>query len=431
MGGRIVAQGTLKQILEDSQSITGPYLNGTKSIHIDNTRSAIIDPLTHTEKPGVKWLTIRQAAHNTLKRIDVAFPLQHLIAVTGPSGSGKSSLVQGILYPALASRLHRLHAIPGVHGCIEGAEHLDKIMQVDQSPLGNSPSSTPATYTGVFDLIRHFYATLPDSGAFHASYFSFNAGPGRCTVCDGVGKKRIEMHFLPDVWIQCHACQGKRFHERVLAIKYRGRNINDVLESTTAEALELFEDQTKIARMLRVMCEVGLGYVKLGQSAPTLSGGEAQRVKLAAELVRPTTGKTLFVLDEPTTGLHFDDINKLMNVLNRLVDQGNTVIIIEHNLEVIRNVDWIVDLGPQAGHKGGQLVFEGSPSAMIQSAQTSKTKRSQKDPITKQTLPWARHPSYTGEALAKWESTRSHQKGSSNQKATSKSSAKKRKKPAP
>ena len=430
MGGRIVAQGTLKQILEDSQSITGPYLNGTKSIHIDNTRPAIVDPVTHTEKPGVKWLTIRQAAHNTLKRIDVAFPLQHLIAVTGPSGSGKSSLVQGILYPALASRLHRLHAIPGVHGCIEGAEHLDKIMQVDQSPLGNSPSSTPATYTGVFDLIRHFYATLPDSGAFHPSYFSFNAGPGRCTVCDGVGKKRIEMHFLPDVWIQCQACQGKRFHERVLAIKYRGRNINDVLESTTAEALELFEDQTKIARMLGLMCEVGLGYVKLGQSAPTLSGGEAQRVKLAAELVRPTTGKTLFVLDEPTTGLHFDDINKLMNVLNRLVDQGNTVIIIEHNLEVIRNVDWIVDLGPQAGHKGGQLVFEGTPSAMIQSAQTSKTKRPQKDSATKPTMPWARHPSYTGEALATWESTRSHQKGSSNQKATSKSSAKKRNKPA-
>ena len=392
-GGRIVAQGTLEEIIQNPDSITGPYLKGTKSIQIDNTRKPIIDPETSKEKRNCKWLTIRRASHNTLKSIDVAFPLEHMIAVTGPSGSGKSSLVQGILYPALSRQFHRSNLTPGSHGMIEGQNHLNKIMQVDQSPLGNSPSSTPATYTGVFDLIRQFYAQLPHSDVFHSSFFSFNAGPGRCTACDGVGKRRIEMHFLPDVWIECEACQGKRYQERVLAIKFNGRNINDILESTTAEALELFQDHTKISRMLRMMCDVGLSYVKLGQSAPTLSGGEAQRVKLAAELVRPTTGKTLFLLDEPTTGLHFDDINKLMNVLNRLVDQGNTVIIIEHNLEVIRNVDWVIDLGPEAGRHGGELVFAGSPLDLINYALASNQQGKQP----------GRFPSYTGEALAQWE----------------------------
>jgi excinuclease ABC subunit A len=429
LGGRIVAQGTLEQIVGNPNSITGPYLKGSKSIQIDNTRPEIIDPVSLREKPGVKWLTVHQAAHNTLKKIDVAFPLEHLIAVTGPSGSGKSSLVQGILYPALASRFHRSNLIPGIHARIEGVDQLNKVMQVDQSPLGNSPSSTPATYTGVFDLIRQFYANQSESGVYHSSYFSFNAGPGRCTACDGLGKRCIEMHFLPDVWIQCEVCQGKRFQDRVLAIKFRGHSINDVLESTTAEALELFEDQTKIARMLSVMCDVGLSYVKLGQSAPTLSGGEAQRVKLAAELVRPTTGKTLFVLDEPTTGLHFDDINKLMKVLNRLVDQGNSVIIIEHNLEVIRNVDWIVDLGPEAGRKGGHLVFEGSPQAMIDHARRCHHPSSEKELLKRHTLPWARHPSYTADALAQWESIRVDEVGSPNRKPTKKSAAYTRKKP--
>ena len=392
-GGRIVAEGTLEQISENPDSITGPYLTGSKSIHIDNKRPAIIDPATGEEKPGCKWLTIRRAAHNTLKLIDVDFPLEHLIAVTGPSGSGKSSLIQGILYPALSRHFHRSNKIPGSHATIEGMQHLNKVLQVDQSPLGNSPSSTPATYTGVFDLIRVFYAQLPDSNINHSSYFSFNAGPGRCVACEGLGKRRIEMHFLPDVWIVCEACQGKRFQDRVLDVKFRNRNINDVLESTTGEALKLFYDQDKIARMLRVMCDVGLDYVKLGQSAPSLSGGEAQRVKLAAELVRPATGKTLFVLDEPTTGLHFDDINKLMNVLNRLVDQGNSVIIVEHNLEVIRAVDWVIDLGPEAGRDGGNLVFEGSPQSMIDYARESSAKGA----------PTGRFPSYTGEALAQWD----------------------------
>lgn len=402
-GGRIVAEGTLDQILANADSVTGPYLSGSKSIEIDNQRPAIIDPISKEEKPGCKWLTVRRAAHNTLKHIDVSFPLEHLIAVTGPSGSGKSSLIQGILYPALARTYHRANEVPGPHGSIEGMEYLNKVMQVDQSPLGNSPSSTPATYTGVFDLIRQFYAAIPGSDIFHSSYFSFNTGPGRCTACDGLGKRRIEMHFLPDVWIECDACRGKRFQDRILRIKFRGRNISDILESTTAEALEVFYDQDRIARMLKMMCEVGLSYVKLGQSAPTLSGGEAQRVKLAAELVRPTTGRTLFILDEPTTGLHFDDINKLMNVLNRLVDQGNTVIIIEHNLEVIRCADWVIDLGPQAGRDGGQLVFEGSPRALIDYVPLDGA-----------------FPSYTGEALAQWERIRNNRQTQATTKSVKK-----------
>lgn len=393
-GGRIVAAGTLDQVTSNPDSITGPYLKGTKSIQIENNRPAIVDPKTQEIRPDCKWLTVRRAAHNNLKHIDVAFPLERLIAVTGPSGSGKSSLIQGILYPALAHKYHRANSIPGAHGSIEGVSHLNKVMQVDQSPLGNSPSSTPATYTGVFDLIRQLYAQVPGSTLFYSSAFSFNAGGGRCEACDGLGKKRIEMHFLPDVWIECEVCHGKRYNERVLSVKYRGRNIHDVLESTTEEALELFHDQVKIARMLKVMCDVGLGYVKLGQSAPTLSGGEAQRVKLASELVRPTTGKTLFILDEPTTGLHFDDINRLMNMLNLLVNQGNTVIIIEHNLEVIRNMDWVIDLGPEAGREGGSLVFEGSPLALIDYARNYRPDKP----------PQGRLRSYTGEALAQWES---------------------------
>ncbi|MFN7626367.1 MAG: excinuclease ABC subunit A, partial [Pirellula sp.] len=333
-GGTVVAAGDAATLSKNSRSITGPYLNGKKQIEIPNQRrlrivrpeSSPVSDWTEFVEDSIGWLTVRGAAANTLKHIDVSLPLGCLTAVTGPSGSGKSSLINGILYPALARKLHRADLQAGPHRAIEGIEQINKVLQVDQSPLGHSPTSNPATYTGVFDWIRQLYAKLPEAKmrGLSPSSFSFNVGAGRCEKCEGAGQLCIQMHFLPDVWIQCDACGGRRYTEEVLAVKYRGYSINDVLNMSIGQVRDLMSELPKIHQMLSVLCDVGLDYVALGQSAPTLSGGEAQRVKLAAELCRPATGRTLYLLDEPTTGLHFDDINKLMIVLDRLVHAGNT-----------------------------------------------------------------------------------------------------------
>ena len=321
-----------------------------------------------TPKESLHWLVIRGAKHNNLKSIDVPFPLGTFSVVTGVSGSGKSSLVNDILWKSLAKTLHRANTQPGTHDFLEGIEHLNKVIRVDQQPIGLTPTSNPATYTGTFDLIRELFAQLPESRVrgYSARRFSFNVPGGRCEKCEGAGQLKVEMHFLPDVWITCDACEGKRYDAQTLAVLYRGKSIADVLEMTCGEAVELFQNVPGIRRTIQTLCDVGLDYIALGQSAPTLSGGEAQRVKLAAELARPDTGRTLYLLDEPTTGLHFDDLQNLLNVLHRLVDLGNTVIVIEHNLDVIKNADWIIDLGPEAGNEGGNLVFAGTPEELIE-----------------------------------------------------------------
>ena len=320
------------------------------------------------EKETLHWIVVRGARHNNLKNIDVPFPIGTFSVVTGVSGSGKSSLVNDILWKSLAKVLHRANTHPGAHDSIEGIEYLNKVIRVDQQPIGLTPTSNPATYTGVFDQIRDLFAQLPEAKVrgYSSRRFSFNVPGGRCEKCDGAGHIKIEMHFLPDVWIICDACEGKRYDAQTLAVQYRGRSIADVLEMTCGEAVEFFRNVPSVRRTIQTLCDVGLDYITLGQSAPTLSGGEAQRVKLAAELARPDTGRTLYLLDEPTTGLHFDDLQNLLNVLHRLVDLGNTVIVIEHNLDVVKNADWIVDLGPEAGHEGGNLVFAGTPEELIE-----------------------------------------------------------------
>ncbi len=288
--------------------------------------------------------------------------------MTGVSGSGKSSLVHEILYNTLARKLHRARTAGAAHDDILGLEHIDKVISVDQDPIGNSPSSNPATYTGVFDLVRQLFAQLPEAKVrgYHPRRFSFNKPGGRCEACEGNGQKKIEMHFLPDVWVECDVCHGSRYNPETLAVHYKGHSIADVLKMRVSEALELFANIPKIRRVLQTLADVGLDYLSLGQPAPTLSGGEAQRVKLAAELGRPNTGRTLYLLDEPTTGLHFDDIHKLLEVLNRLVDLGNTVIVVEHNLDVIKTADWVIDLGPEAGEAGGRIVAEGTPEEVAE-----------------------------------------------------------------
>lgn len=396
-GGEVVAQGPPKDLQPLSRSVTAPYLLGTKGIAVPTNRR-ILD-----EQPVKQYLEIVDASENNLQNVTVKIPLGTFTAITGPSGSGKSTLINGILYPALARRLHRAALRPGRHGDIRFSGAIDKVIRVDQSPLGNTPSSNPATYTGVFDLIRLLFAKLPESQqrGYTARNFSFNVPGGRCEACEGTGQKKIEMHFLPDVWIQCEDCHGKRYMPETLEARYHGHSIADVLDMACGDALRLFESQPKIAKILQTICDVGLEYVTLGQSAPTLSGGEAQRVKLAAELARPDTGKTLYLLDEPTTGLHFDDIAKLLIVLQQLVNLGNTVVVIEHNQDVIKTVDWIIDMGPEAGREGGKVVCEGTPEYVAQYAgqvlqEIKKTKRKAAKDEDSDSAPLR---SYTGEFL--------------------------------
>jgi excinuclease ABC subunit A len=372
-GGQIVAHGTPEQISKSRSSVTGPYLSGKKAIPVPKNRRAQLEkqkPESRKQKGAVEpvafaydCLEIVGARHNNLRNVTVRIPLGTLTAVTGVSGSGKSSLIEDVLCKSLARTLHRAREIPGAHDEIHGVEKVNKVIRVDQQPLGNTPTSNPATYTGVFDLIRQLYSQLPAAKVrgYTPRRFSFNAAGGRCEACEGNGEICIEMHFLPDVWVECDTCRGRRYNPETLAVAYHGQSIADVLEMSCGKALRLFENIPKVRRILQTLCDVGLDYLRLGQPAHTLSGGEAQRVKLAAELARPDTGRTLYVLDEPTTGLHFEDIRKLLDVLHRLVDLGNTVVVIEHNLDVIKTADWIVDLGPEAGDGGGYVVAEGTP----------------------------------------------------------------------
>ena len=353
-GGRVVGEGAPGILRRAKESLTGQYLSGDAAIAVPTIRRVTEDG---------RVLTIHGARQNNLKNVTVTIPLGRFVCVTGVSGSGKSSLITDILYPALASRIHRARLKPGNHDEVSGLDHIDKVINVDQQPIGDSPLSNAATYTGVFDLVRELFARLPDSKVrgYTINRFSFNRPGGRCDECDGFGEVCYEMHFLPDVWVPCETCGGTRYQRETLEVRYKGKNISDVLKMPVREALEHFANVPKIRRLLQTLDDVGLGYLPLGQSAPTLSGGEAQRVKLAAELGRPQTGKTVYVLDEPTTGLHFDDLRKLLDVLHRLVDLGNSVICIEHNLDVIKTADWIIDLGPEAGDEGGRIVAEGSP----------------------------------------------------------------------
>ena len=352
-GGEVVCAGTLDEIKACERSVTGQYLSGRKKIPVPEMRRA----------GNGKQLTVKGAAQNNLKNIDVTIPLGTFTAVTGVSGSGKSSLVNEILYKGLASKLNQAKSRPGKHKEIVGLDALDKVIEISQSPIGRTPRSNPATYTGVFTDIRQLFAQTAEAKArgYDSGRFSFNVKGGRCEACEGDGILQIEMHFLPDIYVPCEVCKGKRYNRETLEVKYKGKNISDVLEMTAEEACVFFENIPKIARKLQTLCDVGLGYVKLGQSATTLSGGEAQRVKLATELSKKATGKTIYILDEPTTGLHAADVHKLIDVLQTLVDSGNTVVVIEHNLDVIKTADYIIDLGPEGGDRGGQIVATGTP----------------------------------------------------------------------
>ena len=352
-GGEVVCAGTLDEIKACERSVTGQYLSGRKKIPVPEMRRA----------GNGKQLTVKGAAQNNLKNIDVTIPLGTFTAVTGVSGSGKSSLVNEILYKGLAAKLNQAKSRPGKHKEIVGLDALDKVIEISQSPIGRTPRSNPATYTGVFTDIRQLFAQTAEAKArgYDSGRFSFNVKGGRCEACEGDGILQIEMHFLPDIYVPCEVCKGKRYNRETLEVKYKGKNISDVLEMTAEEACVFFENIPKIARKLQTLCDVGLGYVKLGQSATTLSGGEAQRVKLATELSKKATGKTIYILDEPTTGLHAADVHKLIDVLQTLVDSGNTVVVIEHNLDVIKTADYIIDLGPEGGDRGGQIVATGTP----------------------------------------------------------------------
>ena len=361
-GGEVIFSGTVDELLKSENSVTGQYLSGKKKIPLPEKR----------RKGNGNYLIIKGAAENNLKKINVKIPLGELICVTGVSGSGKSSLVNEILYKHLAAKLNRAKIRAGKFKSIEGLENLDKVICIDQSPIGRTPRSNPATYTGVFTDIRELFAQTSDAKThgYGAGRFSFNIKGGRCEACEGDGIKKIEMHFLPDIYVPCEVCKGKRYNRETLEILYKGRSIYDVLEMTVDEGVKFFENHPKILRKLKTLQEVGLGYIKIGQPATTLSGGEAQRVKLSTELSKRATGKTIYILDEPTTGLHTADVHKLIEVLQKLADTGNTVLVIEHNLNVIKVADHIIDLGPEGGTGGGTVVACGTPEEVAECPQS-------------------------------------------------------------
>ena len=356
-GGEVIAAGTAQDLMKCENSVTGAYLSGKLKIPVPEKRR---------EPSG--WLTVRGAVENNLKNIDVRVPLGVMTCVTGVSGSGKSSLVNEILYKHLAKSLNRARCIAGKHRGIDGLEQLDKVICIDQSPIGRTPRSNPATYTGVFDQIRDLFAATPDAKArgYKKGRFSFNVKGGRCEACSGDGILKIEMHFLPDVYVPCEVCHGKRYNRETLEVKYKGKSIYDVLDMTVEEALPFFANVPSVQRKIQTLYDVGLSYVKLGQPSTTLSGGEAQRIKLAAELSRRSTGRTIYILDEPTTGLHFADVHKLIEILHRLAEGGNTVVVIEHNLDVIKTADYIIDMGPEGGEGGGTVIAEGTPEQVAE-----------------------------------------------------------------
>ncbi|MBL0891580.1 MAG: excinuclease ABC subunit UvrA, partial [Gemmatimonadaceae bacterium] len=357
-GGAVIAEGTITDILANPASITGGYLSGARRIEVPPKRR-----LRNAERV----LTVHGAREHNLKDVTAEFPLGLFVAVTGVSGSGKSTLVTDILQKSLSRHFFRARVIPGAHSRITGLDHLDKIIDIDQSPIGRTPRSNPATYTGVFTPVRELFAELPEAKirGYGPGRFSFNVKGGRCEACQGDGLVKIEMHFLPDVFVPCDVCKGKRFNRETLEVRFRGLSIAEVLDLTVEDACGVFENQPRIVQKLETLRDVGLGYIHLGQSATTLSGGEAQRVKLATELSKRDTGRTLYILDEPTTGLHFEDVRVLLDVLHKLVDRGNTVLVIEHNLDVIKTADWIVDMGPEGGVRGGTIVAQGTPEQVV------------------------------------------------------------------
>ena len=352
-GGQVVYSGPVKGVLKVKDSITGQYLSGQRSVDVPAMR----------RKPGKEFLTIRGAREHNLKNLNVKIPLGCFVAVTGVSGSGKSTLIRDILLPSLMQKIYKSKDAPGRHTGVDGVMHLDKVIDMDQSPIGRTPRSNPATYTGVFDDIRKLFASTPEAKVrgYQPGRFSFNVPGGRCEACSGDGTIKIEMHFLPDVYVPCEVCKGARYNRDTLDIAFKGKNIAEILDMPIGDAVEFFANQPRISRHMQTFVDVGLAYVRLGQSAPTLSGGEAQRVKLASELSKRSTGRTIYLLDEPTTGLHFEDVRRLLIVLARLVDSGNTVLVIEHNLDVIKSADWVIDLGPEGGSGGGLVIAEGSP----------------------------------------------------------------------